>query len=256
MDIVIIGAGNVATRLGIALKKHHNITQVFSKHLANASVLAKKLNTTATDNIKSISTSADIYILSVTDDAIKSIVDELPDIKGLVIHTAGSIPIDILDKFNNHGIFYPFQTFSKNIDTSFDSIPILIEGNSKNSTVQLLKLASSLSKTVYEVSSEQRLLLHIAAVFACNFTNHLYNISKNISDKAELPFDILQPLIEETVSKAFKVSPEKAQTGPASRNDRQTIEKHIEILNSSFDDESIVDLYKTISEQIIRITQP
>jgi predicted short-subunit dehydrogenase-like oxidoreductase (DUF2520 family) len=172
------------------------------------------------------------------------------------VHTAGSVPIDILDKFYNYGIFYPFQTFSKNRDISFDNIPILVEGNSKKTTGQLLKLASSLSKTVYEVNSEQRLLLHIAAVFACNFTNHLYHVSKKISDKAELPFDILQPLIEETVSKAFKVSPEKAQTGPASRSDRKTMEKHIEILTKSFDNKNLAELYEDISERIIRITQP
>ena len=256
MDIVLIGAGNVATRLGIALKKHHNITQVFSRHLTNASSLAKRLNATATDNIKDITTDADIYFLSVSDDAIAPIVTDLPNTKGVVAHTAGSVSINALDKFNSYGIFYPFQTFSKNRDISFNNIPILIEGNSRNTTVQLLKLASSLSTSVHEVNSEQRLLLHIAAVFACNFTNHLYHISKNISDKAELPFDILQPLIEETVSKAFKVSPENAQTGPASRDDRQTMDKHIEILNKSFDDKKLVELYKNISNQILRISQP
>ncbi len=256
MDIVLIGAGNVATQLGLALKKYHNIVQVFSRQLANASSLANKLYATCTDDIKSITSDADIYLISVSDDAIKPLVEKLPNTNAVVVHTAGSVSIDILSRFNNYGILYPFQTFSKNRDISFENIPILIEGNSKETADKLLKLASSLSKNIYEVNSGQRLLLHIAAVFACNFTNHLYHISSNISNKAELPFDILQPLIEETVSKAFKVSPKNAQTGPASRNDKQTMEKHIEILNSSFDDEYLTNLYKTISEQIIRITQP
>ena len=256
MDIVLIGAGNVATHLGLALKKHHKIIQVFSKHLSNASSLAERLDASGTNNIKKISTYADIYFLSVSDDAIESVVEELPDTDGIVVHTAGSISIDALDKFNNHGIFYPFQTFSKNRDISYNNIPILVEGNSKNTTKQLLDLALLLSSNAYEVNSKQRLLIHIAAVFACNFTNHLYLISKNISDKAELPFSILQPLIEETVSKAFTVLPENAQTGPASRNDKQTMEKQIEILNKSFDDENLAGLYKDISERIIKITQP
>jgi predicted short-subunit dehydrogenase-like oxidoreductase (DUF2520 family) len=256
MNIVLIGAGNVATQLGLALKKNHTITQVFSRHLTNASSLAKRLNATATDNIEKISTNADIYFLSVTDDAIKPLVNELPSNNGIVVHTAGSVSIDVLGRYKNYGIFYPFQTFSKNRDISFDNIPIMIEGNAENTTNKLFKLASSLSANVHKVNSEQRLLLHIAAVFACNFTNHLYHISKKISDKAELPFNILQPLIEETVSKAFKVSPENAQTGPAARDDRQTMDKHIDILNKSFNDKKLVELYKNLSNRISGISQP
>lgn len=256
MKIVLIGAGNVATQLGLSLKKHHNIHQVFSKHLRNASSLAKKLDSKATDNIKDITPNADIYFLSVSDDAIKSVVKALPGTKGMVVHTAGSIDIGILGRFGNFGVFYPFQTFSKNRNISFSNIPILIEGNSKNTTTQLLNLASSLSANTYEVNSEQRKMLHIAAVFACNFTNHCYHIAKTISDKAELPFNILLPLIEETASKVFTTSPIKAQTGPASRDDKQTMQKHIETLDKSFEDDNLVELYENISKRIIRMTQP
>ena len=256
MKIVLIGSGNVATQLGLSLKKHHNIHQVFSKHLKNASSLAKKLDATATDNIKDVTPNADIYFLSVSDDAIKSVVKELPGTKGTVVHTAGSAAVGVLDRFENFGVFYPFQTFSKNRNISFNNIPILIEGNSKNTTAQLLKLASSLSANTYEVNSEQRMMIHIAAVFVCNFTNHLFHIAKTISDEAELPFNILQPLIEETVSKAIYSSPENTQTGPASRDDKQTMQKHIEFLAKSFEDDNLVELYENISNRIIRMTQP
>ncbi len=256
MDIVLIGAGNVATQLGFALNKHHNITQVFSRQLTNASLLAGRLNAKATDNIESISDSADIYLISVSDDAITPLIEKLPHTKGTVAHTAGSVSVDVLNRFENHGIFYPFQTFTKNRDISFNNIPILIDGDKESTTEQLLKLASSVTTNTYIVDSAQRLLLHIAAVFASNFTNHLYHISKTISNSADLPFDILQPLVEETVSKAFETAPESSQTGPASRDDRQTMQKHIEMLNSSFGDNNLAELYKNISKRIIGSRQP
>ncbi len=252
MNIVLIGAGNVATQLGLALKYYHNILQVFSRQLTNASSLAKKLDSLATDNIQDIYPDADLYIISVQDDAIESIVNRLPTSNGIVVHTAGSVTIEILNSFKNYGVFYPFQTFSKHRKISFSTIPILIEGNSERTTTQLLKLASTLSRNTYQVSTEQRLMIHVAAVFACNFTNYFYHIAKTISDKAELPFNILQPLIKETAAKAFTTSPENAQTGPASRKDKQTMQKHIEMLNqSTFEKNNLAILYEDISERII-----
>jgi len=252
MEIVLIGSGNVATHLGTALKKHHKIIQVFSKQYDNASLLAKKLNTTASDNISNIVPNADVYILSVNDDALENMIDQMPDTNGIVVHTAGSVAMNVLERFVNHGVFYPFQTFSKNRTISFHQVPVLVEGNNEFVVTQLKKLASSITGKTYQVNSEQRIMLHVAAVFSCNFVNHFYHIAETILTKAELPFELLQPLVEETAAKAFTASPSEVQTGPAVRNDKLTLQKHFEILKRSFPDSDLAELYKNISGMIFK----
>ena len=252
MKIVLIGSGNVATQLGPALKKHHRIIQVVSKKHDNASLLAKKLNATATDNISRISPGADLYILAVNDDALEYLISRMPGTNGIVVHTAGSVAMDVLDRFRNHGVFYPFQTFSKSRDIPFDQVPVLVEGNNNFVLTQLKKLASSITEKSYTVSSAQRLMLHVAAVFSCNFVNHFYHIAETVLNKAGLPFELLKPLVEETAAKAFTASPSEVQTGPAVRDDRLTLQKHIDILKNSFPESNLAELYESISEMILK----
>ena len=252
MDIVIIGSGNVATHLATALNEHHNIVSVYSRTIKNAEILAGKINSKATDNLKELPSKADVYIISVKDDAVSRIYEELPDLKGIIVHTAGSIPIDVLKKHPEHGVFYPFQTFSKNKALDFSSIPVLIEANNSETLQSLKDLASSITGKIYEVSSTQRLMLHISAVFACNFVNHFYFIAESILIKAGLPFELLLPLIDETAHKVHASSPSAVQTGPASRNDKNTVQKHLKILQN-LGENDLAELYERISKEITEL---
>jgi predicted short-subunit dehydrogenase-like oxidoreductase (DUF2520 family) len=252
MDIALIGSGNVATHLALALIKHHNIVTVYSRTLENAQILADRINSTATDSIKDLPSEADIYIIAVKDDAIKRITDELSGFKGVIVHTAGSISIDILKSFPKHGVFYPFQTFSKNKEVDPNNIPVLIESNNRDTLQVLRELATSITGNVYEVNSEQRLMLHISAVFACNFVNHFYFVAETILSKAGLPFNLLLPLIDETAHKVHTSSPFTAQTGPASRNDNNTVKKHLKILQG-LGEHDLAELYDRISKDITEL---
>jgi len=252
MDIVIIGSGNVATHLGKALKSTHNIVTVFSRNIEKASELADMVGAKAVNNLKDIPANADFYIISVKDDAIKNIVNLTDKVNGIVMHTAGSISIDELNHFSSYGVFYPFQTFTKNKEVNFNNIPVLIEGNTDETRKKIHDLALSISEKVYNVSSEQRLMLHISAVFACNFVNHFYHIAETILKKADLPFDLLIPLITETADKVQSTSPFLAQTGPASRNDQDTIQKHLDVLHR-LNEKRAENIYREISEDISEI---
>jgi predicted short-subunit dehydrogenase-like oxidoreductase (DUF2520 family) len=217
--------------------------------MENAQQLAQKVNAEAVCELENINTEADLYILSVKDDALSTVAQNMPTVQGIVVHTAGSISVDVLSRFSNHGVFYPFQTFTKDSEVDFSSIPILVESNSENNAETLLKLAQELSKQVLQASSEQRRNLHIAAVYACNFVNHMYRLADEILQKNELPFDLLHPLIQETASKVQNISPHKTQTGPASRKDYQVIDKHINTLKSS---EELQSIYKLLTDSIIK----
>ncbi len=250
MDIVIIGSGNVAIHLAEALNSQHNIVSVYSRKQENAAQLAGKFKANATDNIQDIPSYADFYIISVKDDAISEITALMPRVEGIVAHTAGSVPMDVLSRFRSYGVLYPFQTFSKNKTINFRDVPVLIEGNTEETTKNLTDLAESLTEKVFNINSDQRLLLHLAAVFSCNFVNHFYHIADSIFQKADLPFDLLLPLIDETAQKVRVKRPFDAQTGPAVRNDTQTIEKHIDIL-LKLNEKKTASLYREISDNII-----
>ena len=250
MNIVIIGSGNVATHLAQALKNRHSTVSVYSRNMENALSLAKKTGSKATDNINDLPRDADFYIISVKDDAISDIAALLPDTEGTVVHTAGSVPIGILNRFKNHGVFYPFQTFSKDKPLDFKGVPVLIEGNSEETEEKIYDLAKSVTDNVYKITSEQRLLLHISAVFACNFVNYFYNIADTILQKAGLPFDLLLPLIDETAKKIHTNRPVEVQTGPASRNDSETMKKHLDLL-MKLNEKKTASLYREISKQIL-----
>jgi len=252
--IVILGAGNVATHLSLALKKANiSIKCVYSKTIAPAKELAHKVDAHYTNEIEHIPVEADLYIIAVKDDVITSIVDNLDMEYGIVVHTAGSVPMDVFQKkFSNYGVFYPLQTFSKKRDLDFNSVPICIEANSEQLERILIRLAKKLTETVELVDSEQRKVLHLAAVFACNFSNHMYAAASEIINNSGISFDLLKPLIKETVKKAIDNDPVKAQTGPAVRNDQEVISKHLEMLK---DHPQFEKTYRFVSESIYQLKQ-
>lgn len=246
--VVIIGAGNVATHLSKAIKNAgFEILQVASRTEESARELGTLIDVPFTYSAAELNQEADLYIVSVKDDAIANALTTftLPE-NALVVHTAGSVSMEILKDFSsNIGILYPLQTFSKKKDVNFKEIPVYIEANTQDNSNKLLQFASRFSDRAKEVNSENRAHVHLAAVFACNFTNNLYSIASDILEKAGLSFDDMLPLISETTEKIKVLHPRKAQTGPAIRRDSKVIEKQLNALTGREK-----EIYKLITESI------
>ncbi len=249
--IILIGAGNVATQLGEALQRAGiSILQVYSRTPQSAKELSSKLGCNYTHVPGEIQPGADLYLFSVSDNALAEVLNRFPHKSALVAHTSGSIPLAVLQqKGFAGGVFYPLQTFSKSIKPDFHQIPFCIEATDESYAKRLKQLADKLSHDVRMINSEQRRAIHIAAVFACNFTNHMFAIADELLEQKGITFDILQPLIEETFNKAKNRKPAQVQTGPAVRNDQQIIQKHLDELDSLPDYQNI---YNFISQSIIR----
>ena len=246
--IVLIGAGNVATHLGTALQRAgFEIRSVFSRTSSSAQKLAQQLGTSHTTSLNDLP-SADIYLIAVKDDALPEVAKELKVANGIVAHTCGSVDMSVLkDSAASYGVLYPLQTFSRNRAIDVSQVPFCIEGNDAAAASQLESLARALSSNVHFADSEQRRVLHLAAVFACNFVNHMYAIAGDVLEKKNIPFDVLLPLIRETAAKVKDHSPREAQTGPAVRGDGTIMQKHIDLLA---DDETAQAIYKLISYSI------
>ncbi|QEE50573.1 DUF2520 domain-containing protein [Flavobacterium alkalisoli] len=245
LKVVVIGSGNVAQHLIAVFKeaKGVELVQVFARNPEKLTHLLEPQKVTdSADSIKE----ADIYIISVTDDAIAQVSSSLPFSGKLVVHTSGSVAMEQLDSKNRRGVFYPLQTFSKNKEVDFSIIPLCLESERNEDYHILEQLANQITKSVYNISSQQRKALHVAAVFVSNFANHMYAIGSDICQQNDIPFDILKPLILETADKILYLDPVKAQTGPAVRNDRQTIEKHLDFIT----DEKQKEIYKLITQSI------
>lgn len=247
-NIVLVGSGNVASHLGLALKEAGiQIQQVFSRKLQHASILAKKLQADYTNDPNQIRTDADLYILSIKDDVIAEFANHSVFKGKFIVHTAGSISIDTFNGISNaYGVLYPFQTFSKNKKLDFEEVPVLVEGNNNINTSALMHLAKKITNNASVVNSEQRSALHISAVFACNFSNHMYAIAYHLLKENGLGFDLIKPLIKETAEKIKQVSPRDAQTGPAVRFDNRIVNQHLEALNSPV----YKDIYALLSQSI------
>lgn len=251
MKIVLIGAGNVATHLGIALQKAGClILQVYSRTEESASALAARLSVDYTIVPDEIRRDADLYIVALKDAVLRQLAPVL--VKGreqaLFVHTAGSMSMDLWKGLvKRYGVLYPMQTFSKQREVDFNTVPFFIEASAPAEVELLRMVAVRLSPKVYEVTSGQRRYLHLAAVFACNFANHMYALSSHILEKQGIPFEVMLPLIDETAGKVHELSPTQAQTGPAVRYDENVISKHLEMLA---DEESLQELYEKISKSI------
>lgn len=252
--IVIFGAGNVATHLSMILKEEGFLIKcIYSKTIEAAKTLALKLDSHYTNEITQIPVEADLYIIAVKDEVIEEIVKHIKLKYGIIVHTAGSISIKVFEnRFENYGIFYPLQTFSKSRKVDFSDIPICIEANNKLLEKKLIGLAECLSSSVHLINSEERKILHLAAVFACNFANHMYSVASEILNQSDISFDLLKPLITETVKKAIDSEPINAQTGPSVRNDQNVIQKHLEMLKHNSEFEKI---YRFVSESIFKLNQ-
>lgn len=248
--ITFIGAGNVATHLAKALfKTNISINQVYSKSYKNASILAKKVNAKPINQLSELNNSTDLFVIAVPDDVIETVLKSIINKDKMIVHTSGSVDSEVFKKnsFNSYGIFYPLQTFSKTKAVNLLKVPFCIEANSASHLSLLNNLANNLSNKVYEISSVQRQQLHLAAVFACNFSNNMYQIAFDICSKNNIDFDILKPLIKETAQKIEIIEPKLAQTGPAKRKDKNTIAKHLELLQN---EKKYQEIYQLITQNI------
>ncbi|WP_430400856.1 Rossmann-like and DUF2520 domain-containing protein [Flavobacterium sp.] len=245
IKVVIIGSGNVAQHLIKVMQTavNVNLVQVFARN--KESVLHLIAEDKITSDYNAIK-EADVYIISVSDNAIAEVSKNLPFKNCLVVHTSGTSELSVLDAKNRKGVFYPLQTFSKSKEIDFSSIPLCLEAESETDLLLLEQLANTITQKSYRISSGQRKSLHIAAVFVCNFANHMYTIGNQICEEHNVPFEVLQPLIIETAHKITSLKPEEAQTGPALRNDTKTINKHLEFLEYS----NYQELYKLLTQSI------
>lgn len=258
IKVVFIGAGNLATNLAIALfNSDINILQIYSRSETSAKQLAIQVKSTHTSKISDIAKNADIYFICVPDKIIPEITNELNVTNGIVVHTSGSTNIQILSsvKSGSYGVFYPFQSFTKNRIIPFCDIPICLNANNDKTLAVLSDVASMISSKVIRMDSETLAWLHLTGVFVNNFTNHLLAISHQISNEKEFNFELLRPLIDETVKKAFDGDPAASQTGPAVRFDQNTINLHIEKLKEYKPE--LAEIYKALTLSIQSIaTKP
>lgn len=243
--VSIIGSGNVAQHLIHAFQSNSEIelVQVFAR---NKKSLTHLLDSNSVTSDYTQLQAADVYIIAVSDDAIAEVSSQLPFENQLVVHTSGTVPLTTLENKNHRGVFYPLQTFSKDKAVNFKTIPICLEAENEKDLQTLNQIANAISNSVYEINSEQRKALHVAAVFVNNFVNHLYQMGNEICDNNNVPFEILKPLIQETANKIVSLSPKEAQTGPAKRNDRNTIEAHQQFLT----DENQSTVYTLLTQSI------
>ncbi|MDB5230209.1 MAG: hypothetical protein JWN76_1014 [Chitinophagaceae bacterium] len=252
MKVVLIGSGNVATVLAHKMVKGGNsIIQVFSRNTGNAQELAASLNATFINDITLLNPEGDIYILAVSDDVLPILSKEIYLDTKLVVHTTGSASIHILEPVSkNYGVLYPLQSLRKNkLDAA---VPLLIDGSDEKILETIRSFAETLSPAVEYAGDEQRLKLHVAAVFVSNFVNHLYALGERFCDMEELPFNILYPLIEETATRLKEFSPNNMQTGPAVRGDGVTINAHAEILSAY---PNLQKIYLELTESIINFSR-
>lgn len=252
MKAVIIGAGNVGTHLAIALKKEGvQILQIVSKTMKSAVELASRMECSFTTDLHDLNKDADMYIVCVTDIAIQSVLRQINVEKKFIIHTSGSMGIDVFyDLAENYGVVYPMQTFSKFKDINYGEIPMFIEANTNENTAILYNFVKKISPHVHVINSQQRCMLHICAVFANNFSNHMCTIAEILMKENQLKFDFFKPLLRETFEKITKYSPSISQTGPAMRNDVHIVNKHIELLSQH---PEFQEIYKNMSNSIIEI---
>lgn len=246
--VVIIGSGNVATSLGHSLAACCNVVQVYSRQLAHALRLADAIGCPdVTDDLMSLCPDADVYIIAVRDDAIADVITATPDNGALWVHTSGSKPIGLFEhKRSRYGVLWPMQSFSREVVVPLDEVYFFAEGNDDASLRDIMKLGAMLSHHVTAANSEQRLQLHVASVFCCNFANHLWTLAAEVLDCAGLPFEAMLPLIRTTVAKLDHLTPAQSQTGPAVRHDRQVIERHLSML-----DGDKRDIYRVITDSIM-----
>ncbi len=233
MDIVIIGSGNVASVIGRKiLSAGHRIVQVFSRQPDHAGILAGILQAMPISSLKELERKVDLILIAISDNAYETFVQELPLTDSFIVHTSGSVPMDVLKNTGaRYGVLYPLQRFRRELKT-IPEFPLLIDANSPGNFRELTEIAIGLSDTVIHANDDMRLKYHLGAVLVSNFTNHLCVLAESYCRQEQIDFSVLQPLREETVYRMGYASPADLQTGPAIRNDTQTLEKHRKLLTS------------------------
>ena len=240
-SLVILGSGNVATHMFQDLQSSKICTVIQVYNHKRSSLLKFENSVPLTTDISALKP-ADLYLICLKDDVIEYTAEQIKTKAGIIAHTSGNQ--GLLTSPKNSGVFYPLQTFSKTSELDYSTIPFCLEANSEENLSLLKTIASSISQHQYEISSTQRQTLHLAAVFVCNFTNHLYAVGEDICLQEKIPFDILKALIKETADKVQSQSPSEVQTGPAVRRDEKTITNHLKQLNSK-DYKAIYNLMTT-----------
>lgn len=244
----MIGTGNVAEHLSDAFfNKGFFVTQIMGRNKERTKFLANKVNAEAISDFHLMKKDADLYLLCISDDAVSEVLQQIDFEPNIIAHTAGSLALEVLNKFRNYGVFYPLQTFTKGRDLSLKNVPFCLEANNKKTLTALENVAKKISNNVLEMSSIERKTCHLSAVFACNFTNYFYGIAAKLLAEKKISFNLLQPLIEETLAKAISISPQKAQTGPAVRGNFRIINEHLDELKN----EDWKKLYSFVSESIL-----
>jgi len=257
LDIVIIGTGNVAHHLAesFQLNSNVNLLQVFNhRNSKEAKQFSKQYNCDLITDYNLINQKADVYISAVKDDAIAEVAKQLTPLKlkGVVVHTSGSVDMNVLKNISSKiGVYYPLQTFYKGASIDWKTTPLLIEANAKPALSLLKELASSVSKKIKVVDSKHRLQIHLAAVFACNFTNAMYVAAYELLENnlRKKDTELLLPIMQQSFQKLQTVHPTKAQTGPAMRNDKLVMKKHLQLLKQ---DKQLSHVYTVISDLIMR----
>ncbi len=254
LKICVIGAGNLATRLSLALQQAgYEIIQVYSRTTCSAQTLGELLNTPYTTEVETLAGDADIYFVAVSDSALEDVLSRFDFGNRLLVHCSGSLPLSVLQSFSaNTGVLYPLQTFSKTRSVDFRTIPIFVESEKVSNQKLLMQVAESISGKVQVLESAKRKSLHVAAVFACNFVNHMYTLAAEYLKTQQITFDVLHPLIIETAQKATEMPPDRAQTGPAVRFDENIINDHLQQLKKF---PELQELYNSISKSIFEFHQ-
>ena len=248
MKIVVIGSGKVATWFGeVLFKNKQEIIQIYSRNISNAKILADKINSTAIDDLKKINTSADVYILAVKDDAVEKVISDLPPLKGLVINTSGSMDISILKNVSgSFGVMWPVVSVTNPMNNDNEFV-MSVEASDDHSLQQVEKISSLFTNQIYKLTTAQRQVLHLSAVFGNNFTNYFITIAQDLLTENNIHPSILQPMLRNMVKQYDKLPAEQLQTGPAKRKDTGTMQRHIHLLQNKPEWQM---LYKLISENI------
>jgi predicted short-subunit dehydrogenase-like oxidoreductase (DUF2520 family) len=249
MRIVILGSGNVATVLGRAIKNaSHDVLQIYDRNILKANVLANELASVGIDDWQKISLEADIYLMALSDGAILEAAKNLHLQKGILLHTAGAVSINVFEHSALHyGVLYPLQSLRKE-KNAYQNIPLLVDGSSADVLSVITIFAKTISSSVTKATDEERLKLHVAAVVVSNFTNYLYSLAEDYCQKEKVPFAMLQPLIIEVAQRLQGHTAAEMQTGPAIRKDLATIEKHTELLKNYPD---LQEVYTFMSKKIM-----
>ncbi|WP_340199039.1 Rossmann-like and DUF2520 domain-containing protein [Ascidiimonas sp. W6] len=246
IKVVVFGNGNMAWHLCNVFKNNQTVEVIQHYHYQKRNSSFEGFKIPFINDLHKLQ-KADFYLLAISDDVVKKFSSQLPLLEGIVMHTSGALSIDQLHPKNRNGVFYPLQTLSKGKEVDFSQIPICIEASNERDLQAIKELASAISQTYEEITSEKRSALHLAAVYVNNFVNHLYQEAYQICEEHQVNTSLLDSLIIETAQKVIQTSPEEAQTGPAKRGDYQTIKKHLSMLS-----QSQKKIYKTLSESLLK----